>query len=98
MYTVIETTRSSLPAALAAERARIAAVARMAGAEVAQPADYPGWAPNPQSPLLGLTKDVLRKVGPRGGGRRVASARALERACVCVCVRVCVCMCVCVCV
>lgn len=63
VYSVVNTTRSSLPAALAAERARIAAVARMAGAEVVQPQDYPGWAPNPRSPLLGLTKDVLRKVG-----------------------------------
>jgi hypothetical protein len=41
-YAVVVTTRSSLPAALAAERGRVAALARLAGAEVEQPPDYAG--------------------------------------------------------
>lgn len=61
-YSIIVTTRSSFPAALAVERRRIAALARMAGAKVEQPADYAGWAPNPSSPLLAMTKDAVRKV------------------------------------
>ncbi|KAI8466904.1 MAG: aminoacyl-histidine dipeptidase [Monoraphidium minutum] len=60
-YQVINTTRSAIPAALATERARIAALAALAGAEVVQPADYPGWAPNPASPLLTLAKGVIAK-------------------------------------
>jgi hypothetical protein len=41
-YSVIVTTRSSIPSALAAERARVAALARLAGAGVEQPPDYAG--------------------------------------------------------
>lgn len=41
-YSIIVTTRSSLPPALANERSRIAAVAKLAGAKVEQPADYAG--------------------------------------------------------
>jgi dipeptidase D len=41
-YTVVVSTRSSIPAALADERLRIAAVAKMAGAAVHQPPDYAG--------------------------------------------------------
>lgn len=62
VYRIINMTRSSLPAALAAERARIAAIGRMAGALVEQPPDYRGWAPNPRSALLDLTRGVLRRV------------------------------------
>lgn len=69
-YSIINTTRSSIPAALTAERSRIAALARMAGAEVHQPGTYPGWAPNTRSPLLALTQEVLRKVRPMGRSER----------------------------
>lgn len=42
-YSVIVSTRSSIPAALAAERGRVAAVAKLAGAAIEQPPDYAGW-------------------------------------------------------
>lgn len=72
-YGVVVSTRSSLPAALAAERERIAAVARLAGARgVEQPPDYAGWCPNPDSPVLALAKQAVAKVrackGPGLGG------------------------------
>ena len=34
------------------QRARIAAIAGLCGASVAQDKAYPGWAPNPSSPVL----------------------------------------------
>lgn len=34
------------------QRARIAAIAGMCGAKVEQDKAYPGWAPNPSSPVL----------------------------------------------
>ena len=34
------------------QRARIAAIAGLCGATVAQDKAYPGWAPNPSSPVL----------------------------------------------
>lgn len=58
-YEVVVSSRSSIPSALAAERARVAAVARLAGAKVEQPADYPGWAPDPHSPVLALCKQAV---------------------------------------
>jgi len=60
-YAVVVSTRSSIPAALATERHRIAAVGRMAGARVEQPPDYAGWAPNMSSPLLALTQEAVAK-------------------------------------
>lgn len=45
-------TRSSLTHAMEVQRARIAAIAGLCGATVAQDKAYPGWAPNPASPVL----------------------------------------------
>ena len=45
-------TRSSLTPAMEVQRARIAAIAGLCGATVAQDKAYPGWAPNPASPVL----------------------------------------------
>lgn len=54
-YIIIMSTRSSLTHAMEAQRARIAAIARLCGATVAQDKAYPGWAPNPASPVLQVT-------------------------------------------
>ena len=51
-YTITMSTRSSLTHAMEVQRARIAAIARLCGATVAQDKAYPGWAPNPASPVL----------------------------------------------
>jgi dipeptidase D len=53
-------TRSSIGSALAAARAKIEAVARLAGAGIRHLDGYPGWAPNLQSPLLDVMKKVHR--------------------------------------
>lgn len=51
-YTITCSTRSSLAHAMEVQRARIADIARLCGATVAQDKAYPGWAPNPNSPVL----------------------------------------------
>lgn len=51
-YTIIMSTRSSLTHAMEVQRARIAALSGLCGATVAQDKAYPGWAPNPASPVL----------------------------------------------
>ncbi len=51
-------TRSSIGSALEAGRAKIAAIAGLAGAEINHLSGYPGWAPNIQSPLLAVMKKV----------------------------------------
>jgi len=53
--------RSSVDSALEAVRHRLAATATLAGATVHQTEAYPGWNPNPQSPLLGIAKDILKR-------------------------------------
>jgi dipeptidase D len=53
-------TRSSIDTALAAARARIRAIAELAGAKVDEHAAYPGWQPNLASPLLEVVKRVYR--------------------------------------
>lgn len=40
---------------------RLQALARMAGAKLELTADYPGWAPNPDSALLKLTSDIFER-------------------------------------
>jgi dipeptidase D len=52
--------RSSVGSALAATRDRVKAIAELAGATVEQPPSYPGWRPNPASPLLALVQQVHR--------------------------------------
>ena len=51
-YTITCSTRSSLTHAMEVQRARIAAIAGLCGARVEQDKAYPGWAPNPSSPVL----------------------------------------------
>ena len=41
---------------------RHAAIAALAGAAIDQPAGYPAWQPNPQSPLLGATVAAYKKL------------------------------------
>ena len=50
--------RSSRTSALAAARAQVRAIAELAGAALEQPPAYPGWQPNPASPLLALVQEV----------------------------------------
>ncbi len=50
--------RSSVGSALAALRARVKAIGELAGAAVEQPPGYPGWQPNPASPLLALVQGI----------------------------------------
>jgi len=53
---VLHSTRSSIAPALEALRARIEAVALLAGAKAEHGEAYPGWKPDMASPLLGVTK------------------------------------------
>ena len=55
-------TRSSIAPALDALRARIEAVAVLAGAKVEQLEAYPGWKPDPTSRLLAVTKAVHKEL------------------------------------
>ncbi|MDZ7337210.1 MAG: aminoacyl-histidine dipeptidase [candidate division KSB1 bacterium] len=54
--------RSSVMSALQAVRNRLKAFAELLGAEIEQPAGYPSWTPNVQSPLLALMQEVHRRV------------------------------------
>lgn len=51
-YTVVTSTRSSFGPALEAVRDNIEDIAHLCGATVSRGKAYPGWAPNPSSPLL----------------------------------------------
>lgn len=51
-------TRSSTESLLLAVAQQLAAIGRLAGANVDQYGQYPGWAPNPDSPLLGVCRRV----------------------------------------
>jgi dipeptidase D len=55
-------TRSSIKSALQAHRDRIAATARLAGAEVTEDDPYPGWKPDLDSNILKVVKEVHTKV------------------------------------
>jgi dipeptidase D len=61
-YTYINSTRSSLPTALEAARSRIVAAANAVGAKAELNPAYSGWAPNPESPVLQLTKRAVAGV------------------------------------
>jgi len=54
--------RSSVMSALQAVRNRLKAFAELVEAEIEQPAGYPSWTPNLQSPLLAIMQDVHRQV------------------------------------
>ena len=42
------------------QRARIAAIAGLCGAKVEQDKAYPGWAPNPSSPVLQVCLSIRK--------------------------------------
>jgi dipeptidase D len=54
--------RSSLMSALLAVRSQTGSVCRQAGASVSVDDAYPGWAPNPSSPILKTTIEVYEKL------------------------------------
>lgn len=54
--------RSSVMSALTAVRDNVAATFLLAGAKVSHNEGYPGWKPNPQSPLLNITVDSYREL------------------------------------
>jgi len=58
---IICSSRSPIRPALEAARGMIKSLAGLAGAKIRQPEAYPGWAPDLQSPLLQIMKDVYRK-------------------------------------
>jgi dipeptidase D len=56
--TVATSQRSSVASELAAALDSVAAAGRLAGADVQHGEGYPGWKPNPDSPILGRAKAV----------------------------------------
>ncbi|MCO6438920.1 MAG: aminoacyl-histidine dipeptidase [Phycisphaerae bacterium] len=54
--------RSSSDSRIAEVLAQIEAVARLSGASVERANDYPGWAPNPQSPTLEIARNVYKEL------------------------------------
>lgn len=63
---VVETSqRSSLESAKQAVQAFVRSVFQLAGAKVKHATDYPGWQPNPQSPLLKTLKETHKKLFKR---------------------------------
>lgn len=59
--TILCSSRSSIGTALEATRDKIKAVAFLAGGSVQESTAYPGWAPNPASDILDITKRILSK-------------------------------------
>lgn len=66
--TILCSSRSSIGTALEATRDKIKAIAYLAGASVEQSKAYPGWAPNPSSEILEVTKCILSKKLGRAPG------------------------------
>ena len=66
--TILCSSRSSIGTALEATRDKIKAVAYLAGAAVKQSKAYPGWAPNPSSEILEVTKCMFSKKLGRAPG------------------------------
>jgi dipeptidase D len=52
--------RSSSGSRMSETLAQIAAIGRLTGAEIATGNQYPGWSPNPDSPLLGVARRVYK--------------------------------------
>lgn len=69
---VLCSSRSSIGSALENTRDRIKAVAFLAGGNVAQSKAYPGWAPNPRSCILDVSKRLLEeRLGHEAGVKAV---------------------------
>jgi len=61
-FEIVCSTRSSLKQPLEMARAQIRALGEFCGASVSQPEAYPGWNPNPQSRILGVTKACYKEM------------------------------------
>jgi dipeptidase D len=59
---VTTSTRSSVMPALEAARAQIRSAAELAGGDVEEEESYPGWKPNPDSPVVQKTVDVYEEL------------------------------------
>lgn len=59
---IVASHRSSVMSALTAVRDAVAATFLLAGAKVNHNEGYPGWKPNPQSPLLKITVDTYKEL------------------------------------
>ena len=55
-------TRSSIAEALESQRERIRIIANVYGASIEQDEAYPGWAPNPNSPILETTTKIYKEL------------------------------------
>lgn len=60
-FSAVLLVRSLLDSGLAARVGEIVAVGRLGGCRTATEGRYPGWTPNPDSPLLALGLDVYRR-------------------------------------
>ena len=60
--TIGQSSRSSLKSALEAARIKLKSLAELAGGTVEQPEGYPGWAPNLDSEILSIAKDVYKEL------------------------------------
>lgn len=58
---IYTSSRSSINSSLEMVRAKIEAIAKLAGCEVKHLPGYPGWTPNLQSPLLKLMKHIYKE-------------------------------------
>ena len=74
MATILCSSRSSIGTALEATRGKIKSIAFLAGASVEQSTAYPGWAPNPTSEILEVTKRLLSKKLGRSPGVKAVHA------------------------
>ncbi|MFL2941853.1 MAG: aminoacyl-histidine dipeptidase [Candidatus Poseidoniales archaeon] len=61
-YTINCSTRSSIAEALEAQRERIEIMAKSYNSNVEQDEPYPGWAPNINSPILEITKNIYSEM------------------------------------
>lgn len=59
---LLSSSRSSVDSALRALRRRIRATAELAGARVDEPQGYPGWKPDPHSPLLARFQELHQRL------------------------------------
>lgn len=59
---ILGSSRSSVMPSLRGAVEQVAAVFRLAGAEVVEMDGYPSWKPNPKSPLLGVAKQVHQRI------------------------------------
>jgi len=71
---IVTSSRSSVASALDGVLQQIRSAALLAGAVVETTDGYPGWKPNPRSPLLKTARDVHRKL--RGGDPQVTAIHA----------------------